>query len=296
MLRIILNGKKAGIEEVRSSITNLRGKDTAIEVRVTYEQGDVDRLVNEAVRDGVVRIVAAGGDGTVNEVVNALARVSPGSRPEVAVLPLGTANDFASACEIPLAPGEALELAVQGNAVPVDVGQANDRHFINAATGGFGAMITAETPTPLKNFLGGGAYTIMGVLRAIDFSPYKGSLKGPDFDIEGEIAIAAVCNNRRAGHGQPLAPRAYINDGLLDVLIVRHFPLTNATQVLTEYQNQAGDGTYVQRFQFSEAIATADRAMPLNLDGEPYENNRIAFKVLPGAIRMVLPEGCPCLC
>ena len=295
MLRIILNGKKADLEEVRSAITTIRNQGAKVEVRVTYEQGDVQRMINASVRDKVPRIVIAGGDGTVNEAVDAVARLSPDSRPEVAIMPLGTANDFATACLIPLAPGEALELALSGKAKAVDVGQANDRHFINVATGGFGAMVTAETPIPLKNFLGGGAYTIMGVLRAIDFSPYKGSLKGPDFEIEHEIAIAAICNGRLAGNGQPLAPRSYINDGLLDVLIVKHFPAVDAPKVLSEYLGQEVNGSYVSRFQISEALATGERIMPLNLDGEPYNSDRILFKVLPGALRVVLPENCPCV-
>lgn len=295
MLRLILNGKKAPLEDVRSAIEAMRNRGATIEVRVTYEQGDVQRMVKESVEDKAARIVIAGGDGTVNEAVDAVARLSPDLRPEVAIMPLGTANDFAAACLIPFSPGEALELALSGRAKAVDVGQANDRHFINAATGGFGAMVTAETPIPLKNFLGGGAYTIMGVLRAIDFSPYKGSLKGADFEVEQEIAIAAICNGRQAGHGQPLSPRSYINDGLLDVLIVKSFPMLDAAKVLAEYRGQDVNGTYVSRFQISQALATGDRIMPLNLDGEPYTSDQIIFKALPGAIKLVLPDNCPCL-
>ena len=105
----------------------------------------------------------------------------------------------------------------------------------------------------------------------------------------------AICNGRKAGHGQPLAPQSYINDGLLDVLIVKSFPLIDASKVMTEFRNQVVDGAYVHRFQISEAVATSEKIMPLNLDGEPYKSDRIAFRVLPGVIKMVLFENCPCL-
>ncbi|MFV1984964.1 MAG: diacylglycerol kinase family protein, partial [Thiohalomonadales bacterium] len=106
-IRILLNGKKAGIETVRSAIFKTR-ESGVVEVRSTWEGGDVERLVQEAINDGCQRVVAGGGDGTVNEVVDALLKVPAEERPEVAVLPLGTANDFATACTIPAEPLAAL--------------------------------------------------------------------------------------------------------------------------------------------------------------------------------------------
>ncbi|MCK5432002.1 MAG: lipid kinase YegS, partial [Gammaproteobacteria bacterium] len=226
-MHIILNGKKAGYESVRSAISVLREEVEDVEVRVTYEYGDVERLVGEAVRDGAKRIVIGGGDGSVNEVVDVMAKLQQAQRPELAILPLGTANDFASACQIPLNSLEALRLAVSGSCTAVDIAKANERYFANMATGGFGAQVTAETPVELKNFLGGGAYTLTGVLKAINFVPYQGKMKTPDFESELTGVVAAVCNGRQAGGGQVLAPNAYINDGLLDVVIVSQFPLSD---------------------------------------------------------------------
>ena len=154
MIHIILNGKKAGYESVRSAISVLREEVEDVEVRVTYEYGDVERLVGEAVRDGAKRIVIGGGDGSVNEVVDVMAKLPQAQRPELAILPLGTANDFASACQIPLNSLEALRLAVSGSCTAVDIAKANERHFANMATGGFGAQVTAETPVELKKIFG----------------------------------------------------------------------------------------------------------------------------------------------
>ena len=112
-LRILLNGKKAGLEPVRSAIFKAR-ESGVVEVRTTWEGGDVERLVQESVNEGCQRLVAGGGDGTVNEVADALLKLPPDARPELAVLPLGTANDFATGCTIPSDPLAALTLAQTG--------------------------------------------------------------------------------------------------------------------------------------------------------------------------------------
>ena len=146
MIRIILNGKKADRPEIRSIIATLREEGFPLEVRVTWEDGDGERFVREACTDGVSRLIAAGGDGTINEVVTGLAKLSLEKRPELAIIPLGTANDFATACAIPADPLAALRLAVTGSPEAIDIVQANERYFVNVASGGFGAEVSADTP------------------------------------------------------------------------------------------------------------------------------------------------------
>lgn len=292
--RIILNGKKAGLKSVRDAISETRKQAGSLEVRTTYESGDVERLVNEAVAEGVERIVAGGGDGTVNEVADALVKLS--SRPELAIMPLGTANDFAAACNIPRDPLPALALAVTGTSTPIDIGKANERHFVNVASGGFGAEVTADTPVELKNFLGGGAYTLTGLLKAVEFAPYRGKFVTHESELSGSAIVGAVCNGRQAGGGQVLAPNACINDGLLDVLIVTNFSARDLPQVIKEILNLSPDGEFVKLFQTSWVEMSAhDKIAPVNLDGEPYRSKVIRFEVLPGAIDLVLPESTPLL-
>ena len=295
-IRIILNGKKAGLPAVREAIFRAREElSPNIEVRVTWEHGDVHRLVEEAVGEKVDRLVAGGGDGSVNEVVDALMRLPRAQRPELAILPLGTANDFATGCQIPIDSFCALDLAISGKAQPVDVVCANDRHFINIATGGFGAQVTTDTPVALKNFLGGGAYTLTGLVKAINFKPYPGLLTSKDFQFKSEAIVGAVCNGRQAGGGQILAPNAYINDGLIDFVVLEAFPFSAVNQVINEIRDPDIHGTYVKRFQTSWVDFSSDVAAPINLDGEPYHHNKIRFEVAPHAVDLVVPEDCPCL-
>ena len=295
MIRIILNGKKAAIEEIREAVAILRGESYSIEVRVTWEYGDAVRLVKEASRDGVKRIVAAGGDGTLNEVVNGLGQLPKNERPQLALLPLGTANDFATACEIPHYPLEALRLALEGEATPIDIVKANERYFINVATGGIGAQITAETPPELKNFLGGGAYTLSAVMKALSFEHSHGKMISEEGELEGAFVASALCNGRQAGGGQVLSPNAYINDGLLDSVVILEFSLIDVAQVVSELLDPSIKGKFVKRFQTTWVESIPKNMRFVNLDGEPYEAEKIHFEIMPKEIEIILPKNCPCL-
>ena len=292
--RIILNGKKATVEARRQAIEDVRNQ-YELEVRVTYEAGDIVRLVSESIADKCSRIIAAGGDGTVNEVVDALMQHPKADRPEVAIWPLGTANDFALACAVPEDFGEALSLAAAGNSYWIDVIKANERYVINVASGGFGAQVTSNTPVALKNFLGGGAYTLSGVIQAFNFKPYKG-----EFIIGGDassshLLAGAICNSRQAGGGQVLAPKAYINDGLMDLVALHDFPIEALSQVIEEFAEPKDDNQYVVYTQKRSACWRSDPPMPINLDGEPISAKEVKFELVADAVRMVLPADCPTL-
>ena len=296
MIMIILNGKKAGIPTVREAISTFRNEITDVQVRVTYEYGDVERFMLEAVQNGVERLIIGGGDGSVNEVVDAMAKLPREKRPTLAILPLGTANDFATACKIPLESLDALRFAVQGTPIPVDIVQANDRHFVNIATAGFGAQITVDTPVALKNFLGGGAYTLTGVLKAIDFVPYSSNITTATNSFKDlHIVAGAICNGKQAGGGQVLAPNALINDGLLDIVSISQFKLADIPQVLEEIKNPSVKGEFIKYVQTSWLESESEKIIPVNLDGEPYSSHKIRFEVVPSAIDLIIPKDSPCL-
>lgn len=308
-IRVILNGKKAGLPEVRAAIASARKRGT-VEVRPTFEGGDVDRLVREAAAEKCVCVVAGGGDGTVNEVADAVSKLPEESRPEIAVLPLGTANDFGSACGVPTDDLDAaLRLAQTGTARPVDLIRVNDdRCCVNIATGGFGAQVTANTPVELKNFLGGGAYTLSGVVQALGFTPYPGTVVTSDgSSASGDVIVSAVCNGRQAGGGQQLAPDALIDDGLMDVVCLLDFEVGDVPTVLEELMlddpsSQSDKHRPDNKFLIRDRVTSITwksgdehNKLPCNLDGEPIEDQELKFEVIPGALRLVVPEGCPML-
>lgn len=296
MAMLILNGKKAGLPDVRQAVFDVRDAGHELAVRVTFEGGDVARFLNDAIRDGEKRVIIGGGDGSVQEIVNALGRIDKSKRPEVGILPLGTANDFATANQIPVPLTDALLLAVTGEAFPVDIVRANDDYFANMATAGFGAQVTAETPVELKNFLGGGAYVLSGLVKAFGFTPYRGVLRSPDAEFEGNVIVGAIGNGRQAGGGQVLAPDALLDDGLIDVMAVTEFPAEALGQVINELSDQTVAGQYVKRIRTPWLEGESPDGIPVNLDGEPMKaSGTVRFEVIPGAVNMVLPAKSPLL-
>jgi lipid kinase YegS len=260
---------------------------------VTLEKGDARRFVSEAGK--VDLLIAAGGDGTLNEVLHGLMDLSVVARPVLGIVPLGTANDFATGCSIPRDPEKALSLCMKGKGVPIDVGKANDHWFINAASAGFGAEITAGTSPELKRLLGPAAYTVMGAILAINIHQYQGRLTLPDREITGSGPVAIVGNGRQTGGGIQVAPHAFIDDGLLDVLVVRPISAMALLAAARELQQLSPDGEYISYWQTPWVEVYPEQAIPVNLDGEPVRFSSVRYEVVPRAIRLIVPPNCPLL-
>jgi lipid kinase YegS len=295
-MRLIINGKAAGSPELRAAVKQLRDRGQEIETRVTWEGGDATHFAQEALSDAVDTVAIAGGDGTINEVVSGLMQVAEKPSVAVGVVPFGTANDFASGCGIPVGdPLAALELIASTAAVPIDVGCCNDRYFLNVASGGFGAEVTASTPPEMKRVFGGAAYSLMGLVTAMKMSPYHARLILPDGDVyRAELFVVAVGNGRQAGGGFQLAPNAILNDGLLDVMGIIDVEVTQLGTVFSELADLANpDNKYVHYAKLSAFRIEVDEPLQMNLDGEPIRDTGFAFRVLPGALRFVLPSGAP---
>src|SRR6267142_6803579 len=128
-VHLILNGKAAGNDALRVAIVQQREVGHRIDVRVTWEKGDARGFASEA--EEVDLLIAAGGDGTLNEVVHGLMDLSKAARPVLGVVPLGTANDFAVGCGIPPDPEKALALCLKDQVLPIDIGKANEHWFLN---------------------------------------------------------------------------------------------------------------------------------------------------------------------
>lgn len=290
---LILNGKKASQPKIREAIYQLREEGHQIHVRVTWEGSDVTRFVEEALNLKVGTIIAGGGDGTINAVVSALMRVKKNQRPVLGILPLGTANDFASACAIPKSYNKALRLALMGTAYAIDLVQVNQNHvFINMATGGFGTRITTETPEAMKAVLGGFSYFLHGLSNFNTIKPDECHIKGASFDWKGSALVIAIGNGKQAGGGQLLCPTAHINDGLLQLRILEANELKASllTGLLKGEENPDITGASMTALDIS-----APNPMTLNLDGEPIEDVAFHLEVLPGEMMCRLPEQCPLL-
>lgn len=304
---LIINGKSAGNPALREAVEDQRKAGKQITVRATWEGGDADELAAQSVEMGVTHVIACGGDGTVNEVVNGLMRVAHDQRPAVGIVPLGSANDFATSVGLPLAPGAALAAAMRLMPSPIDVVRLTasagreqaTSYYINMTTGGFGAEITSSTPKTLKRMLGGGAYSLMGALKAWRHQSYRGTLHWGDNEQQVSLLLLALGNGRQSGGGQLLAPRAKLDDGRLDVLLVKDFSsVWQLPTLVNELQNFPTEGRYVRYFTATQLTVTSQQeepAWPLTLDGEARRYDRFCAEVVPLALKVLLPEGCPLL-
>ncbi|WP_067708530.1 MULTISPECIES: lipid kinase YegS [unclassified Erwinia] len=291
---MILNGKGAGNIALRDAIETLRKEGVPIEVRVTWEYGDGERYVREAVDLKATTVVAGGGDGTINEIATALAGLDAAQRPILGIIPLGTANDFATSAGIPDEMENAVRLAIVGKATPIDLARVNQsRYFINMATGGFGARITTETPAKLKSALGGVSYFIHGLTRMDALKADSCELSGPDFHWQGDALVIGIGNGRQAGGGQRLCPAALINDGKLELSIF------TSKEILPTLLNSVIGGDdenpNIIRASLPWLEITAPHEMTFNLDGEPLSGTTFRIDVLPGVINCRLPPSCELL-
>lgn len=284
---LVLHGKQAMNEDVRTAVGQCRERGWTLDVRLTWEGGDAARLVDEALQAGYGTVIAGGGDGTLRDIAEAMGRA--GTQASLVLLPLGTANDFAKAAGIPLEPERALAL-LDRPAQPIDLGKVGDQWFLNMATGGFGSQVTANTSEDLKKVLGGAAYLFTGLTRFSELQAASVELIGPDFHWQGDLLALGIGNGRQAGGGHELCPEALVDDGLLDVGV-----LPAPQDVVGALRDLwGGDGLFV-RTRLPWVEIKSAKGLNINLDGEPMQGESLRFEARPGALRVHLPADSPLL-
>lgn len=286
---LVLHGKQAMNEDVRAAVKAARARGWQLDVRLTWEGGDAQRLVHEALAAGYTQLIAGGGDGTLRDVAQAMAQAQAQAQASLVLLPLGTANDFAKAAGIPLEPAAALAL-LDEPATPIDLGEVDGQIFLNMATGGFGSQVTANTSEDLKKVLGAAAYLFTGLSRFTELRAASIELHGPDFHWQGELLALGIGNGRQAGGGHLLCPAACVDDGLLDISI-----LPAPQEVVGTLRDLLSDGLGLENIFVRARLPWVEiksaQGLYLNLDGEPLEGDNLRFSAVPGALRVHLPKG-----
>ena len=297
VIRVIVHGRAALDPQLRMAVAQVRERGHRVEVRVTWEPGDAQRFAAEAAQADIDAIVAAGGDCTLHEVVNGVVAASEPMSCAIGVLPLGTANDFASACGIPTGDLlDALMLIAEGTPTPIDLGMLGERVFVNVASGGFGTQVTVETPLEIKRVLGAAAYFLTGLRHMTDLQPCYAGLVGPEFTWEGAFYALAVGNGRCAGGGFHICPRALLDDGLLDVLILADMPRAHLLTLLGDLRRGTHlDDPHVVYRRMPWLKIESNEPLQVNLDGEPVHDDAFHFQTLPRHIPFHLPPTAPLL-
>lgn len=234
----------------------------------TTSSGDATRAAEIAVERRFDVVIAAGGDGTLNEVINGLA--GKDYRPKFGVIPMGTTNDFARALQIPRDIDGAVDVITAGKTIPVDIGRMNDKYFINIAGGGRLTELTYEVPSKLKTMIGQLAYYLKGIemLPSIKASEVTIEYDGKLF--EGEVMLFLIGLTNSVGGFEKLAPDSSVNDGLFSLLILKKTNLAEFIRIATlALRGEHLNDPHVIYTKANRIKVHAPEKVLLNLDGEP---------------------------
>ncbi|KHF41486.1 diacylglycerol kinase [Halalkalibacter okhensis] len=268
--RLIYN-PSSGREQIRKSLAYIleRLEKTGYETsaHATTGEGCATRAAKKAGENGYDLVIAAGGDGTIFEVVNGLAALE--KRPNLGIIPAGTTNDFARALRIPRDIEKACDILCGEHFEPIDIGRVNDRYFVNIAAGGSLTELTYEVPSKMKTAVGQLAYYIKGLEKLPQVSPKMVQIEYDGKLFEGEIMLFLVANTNSVGGFEKLAPKASLQDGMFDFIIVKKlsFPefLHLATLALRGEHINHPKVMYVHANRIKVQVKGD---MQLNLDGE----------------------------
>lgn len=291
---VVLNEELADDPTVGEALSDLRMRGFDLRVRTASSVEKFRKYIERGVDDGVDVIVPSGGDGTINEVIHVLSETGQLGHCGIGILPAGTANDFATACGIPTNnPGAALRLAAELPLVEIDVGRVNDRFFVNAASGGYGAEVTATAPPELKKALGGFAYLVNGLVHVPEITPRQTRVRAPGLDWNGGMIGFSVGNGRLAGGGFEVAPNAKVDDGLLDLILFPEVKEGGWSGLVTDLIGKSDDTdfAYLVSHQAPWFEITVEETIHFNVDGEPLEAETLRFDVVRKAARFCLPKS-----
>lgn len=279
----IVHGARAGRADLRHLVDWVRGRGHLVEVHPTWEEGDGIRLAADAADRGADVVVAVGGDGTLNEVVNGL----DGRDAALGVVPLGTANDFAKQIGLPRDADHAMDVVLQRPPLRMDTAALNGRRFVNVSSGGIGAETTAETPADAKASLGPLAYAITGLRKLAGLAPYRARFTADELALDAEFLVFAVGNARTTGAGTLLAPHASVTDGYLDVTIVEAMPRREFAQMMLKLkrgEHVATPGVHYARVR--TLLVESETPISVNVDGENLQLTRLEYHVRPNDLRV----------
>ena len=291
---IILN-PRAGSAEQMGVLRRAAAAQTEATLYETDSAGHATALAAEALEEGYGLVVAAGGDGTINEIVNGLA--GDFARAKLGIIPLGTGNDLARTLAIPADPLAALDIVMGGAEHRLDLMRAETigraTYGINVAAGGFSGQVGEALTEELKAGWGPLAY-LLGAARVVpDLASYETTIAWDDGPVERVEALnIVVANGRTAAGGFQVAPLANPEDGLLDVIVVRHgdvLDLAGIAALLLAGDYLASEQVILRRARRVRVASTP--GMWFNVDGELFTSQPITFTVMPQALRVVVgPE------
>ena len=273
-----------------------------VTVYETEVPGHAIELAVEAIDSGHRTLIAVGGDGTVNEVVNGilLKDASAASAMTVGLIPQGTGSDLRRALRVPLDEEAAIETLRRGTAASLDVmkviyrrpdGIDATRYSVNLTSFGMGGAVAALANRSSKPLGGTVTFLVATAVTTLGFRGNRVSIELDGDELKDVlITNVAVGNGQYHGAGMMICPRAVIDDGVLDVTVVEKMSLWEITRSIRMlYDGTVYDHPKVHFRRTKRLVATSDESSSIEIDGEPLGHLPLEITIVPSALRMIVP-------
>jgi len=283
---VILNPTAGSPETLRDWQERVESIARGCPIRVTSRAGETEALARRAVEEGFARIVAAGGDGTVNQVANGLA----GSKAALGLLPLGTVNVFAMELGLPLHNLDLCWDVIEGSNVRlVDLPSANGKYFVQLAGVGLDAQVVKETSLAFKRSFGPLSYLISAAQIAAR-QPPKLFIKSENAPVD-EGSFVLIGNGRFYGGPFPFFKHAVIDDGWFDVVVFKRLGYLEIIKYLQDVVFSSDIRVpEIEYFQTRRLRLTSEQDVPVELDGELAGHCPVDFQIQKKALHVLAPS------
>jgi diacylglycerol kinase (ATP) len=282
--------KKEGIKKLVERETAAQG--IAFEMIASHPNGDYDFLKDRIIKERFTDVVIIGGDGTVNQVTDALRNINV----RFGIIPFGSGNGLALGAGIPTKPQQALALIFTGTAKNVDAFLINNQYSCMLSGMGFDAQVAHDFANkPSRGLM---MYTQQSILNYFKANPYQFEVVLDDFSFFTDAFFISIANSNQFGNNFTIAPQAVINDGLLDIVVVQKMnkaklPFAilqqvrgnNKLQQLVEDMSQKT----ILYFQTPSLTIRNIKHAPLHIDGEPKETEEFKIDILENCFQLISP-------
>jgi len=293
-IKVILNpyanrwGAKARLAEIEAALTAV---SLPFDLAITETPNQGMDMAYEAAQAGYDAVIAAGGDGTINEVINGLLKAA-GAGPTVpfGILPVGTANDFSDLIGLPRDLEACANLFAVGNTRQIDAGQVNERFFINNCAMAMEPMVTIEN-IKMTRFSGTLRYMVALVKALMRLKAWEMKIEWDGGGYEGASYLLSVCNGPRTG-GFYMAPDAIFDDGLLDFVFAPEVPKRTVLAILVRLFNKTHIHHSAVTYGKTTSLSlTSLPGTPIHADGELFTESETAVtcQILPGKVTLLVP-------
>ena len=282
-----ISGKGAATEVAEQAFQRLTAEGHTGQLELTTQAGDANRIARDAVENGSNWIFACGGDGTIHEVVNAIAE-----KPDIVlgVLPCGKGNDFAEALKIPTKPVEAIEVLLNGATRQVDLGKIGNHYFDTIVTCGYDAEVSRRVTEEGAPFSGTASYVYTAITTLFRYRSPAARIKGDFGAYEGEILLTATGITSSYGGGMKIVPEAIIDDGLFDVCIIEPVPHRTVLRLLlTLFWGGHAGHRAVQMHRTKTLTIETDPPILLYADGERVCYTPATVEIVKRGLTVIAP-------